>query len=163
MSDYAFRVMNGMLASELVPASIRTRLMRAAGFPISKSTTIWAGANIRSRKIVTGEQVFINVGFYHDGYDLLTIGSRVKVGPFLRVVTAAHSVGPSTQRGSIEVSGKPVRIGNGCWIGAGVTLLPGVEVADGCIVATGAVLHESTEPDGLYAGNPAQRVRDLEG
>ncbi|HEY0758386.1 MAG TPA: acyltransferase [Acidisarcina sp.] len=105
--------------------------------------------------------MFINVGFYHDGYDMLHIGENVRIGPFLRVITATHDIGPSHQRGLIEVVGKPVRINDGCWIGSGVTILPGVSIEKGCVIAAGSVVYETTEADGLYAGNPARRVREL--
>jgi maltose O-acetyltransferase len=162
VGDYAFRVMSSMLSSENVPASLRTKLMRVAGFRISKKATIWAGASFRSRKIAIGEGVFINIGFYHDGYDMLEIGDNVRIGPFVRVITATHDIGPSSQRGMIEVVGKPVVIRDACWIGSGVTILPGVTVDRGCVVAANSVLHEDTEMDGLYAGNPARRVRELD-
>jgi maltose O-acetyltransferase len=161
LGDYSFRVMNAFLGSELLPAFMRTKLMRAAGFEMSKEATIWAGANFRSTKVTIGPGVFINVGFYHDGYDVLYIGSKVRIGPFVRIITATHEIGPAHQRGLIEVLGKPVRIEDSCWVGSGVTILPGVTIEKGCVLAACAVVHESTDSDGLYAGNPARRVRDL--
>ena len=136
--------------------------MRAAGFRMSKESTVWAGANFRSKRVTIGSGVFINVGFYHDGYDMLHIGENVRIGPFLRVLTATHDIGPPHQRGMIEVVGRPVSIGDGSWIGSGVTILPGVVIARSCVIAANSVVYESTEPDGLYAGNPARRVRELE-
>ncbi len=136
--------------------------MRALGFSISPKATIWAGANLRSKKVNIGHGVFINVGFYHDGYDQLEIEDNVRIGPFVRVLTATHDIGPSLQRGRIEVVGKPVCIKDGCWIGSGVTILPGVTIGRGCVIAANSVLFEDTEADGMYAGNPARRVRDLE-
>jgi maltose O-acetyltransferase len=156
LGDYSFRVKNAFLGSELLPASLRTKLMRLAGFDMSKQACIWAGGNFRSTRIKIGPGVF-----YHDGYDHLTIGENVRIGPFVRVITATHDIGPPEQRGLIEVIGKPVTIEAGCWIGSGVTILPGVTIARGCVLASCAVLHETTEPDGLYAGNPARRVREL--
>jgi maltose O-acetyltransferase len=136
--------------------------MRMSGFPIHKKCTFWAGANLRSRRIRVGEEVFINVGFYHDGFDFLTIGDRVRIGPYARMITATHEIGSSFQRGLTEVVGKPITIEDGCWLGVNVTVMPGVTVAAGCVLAAGAVLHESTSPNGLYAGSPARRVRDLD-
>ncbi len=162
MSDYPFRVLSAAIGSELLPASWRTRLLRAAGFAVSPRATLWSGVSLRSKRITIGSGVFINVGFYHDGYDQLTIGDRVRIGPYVRVITATHEIGPPHQRGLIEVVGRPVTIEEACWIGAGVTILPGVTVARGCVLAAGAVLYESTAPDGLYAGNPAARVKDLD-
>ena len=162
MGDYAFRVMNSLLGSEILPASIRMKVMRRVGFNIATGSCIWAGASFRSRKVEIGTGVFINIGFFYDGYDVLEIGDNVRIGQYVRVITATHEIGPSKQRGLIEVLGKPVRIKDGCWIGSGVTILPGVTVERGCVLAANAVVMESTESDGLYAGNPAKRVRELQ-
>jgi maltose O-acetyltransferase len=162
MGDFAFRVMNSLLSSEMLPASLRTKAMRAVGFRISEQACIWAGANFRSKNVSIGDNVFINVGFYHDGYDMLEIGNNVRIGPHVRVITATHEVGPPEQRGLVEVVGKPVRIGSGAWIGCGVTLLPGVIVERGCVIAASSVVYDPTESNGLYAGNPARRVRELD-
>jgi maltose O-acetyltransferase len=155
--------MGAVIASELVPAFIRTKLMRAAGFDISADACIWPQGTFRSKRIVIGTGVFINIGFYHDGYDMLRIGNNVRIGAFVRVVTATHDIGPPEQRGLIEVVGRPVTIGDGCWIGTGSMILPGVTLSRGCVLGANAMLAKSTEPDGLYAGNPARRMRDLEG
>jgi acetyltransferase-like isoleucine patch superfamily enzyme len=46
-------------------------------------------------------------------------------------------------------------------VGAGVVILPGVTVAEGCVLAANSVVVVSTEAHGLYAGNPAKLVREL--
>ena len=55
----------------------------------------------------------------------------------------------------------PVKIGDGVWIGANATILPGVIVGDGCFIAAGALVTEDCEPDGFYAGVPARRIRNF--
>jgi maltose O-acetyltransferase len=154
--------MSSALASETLPAFLRIKAMRAVGFEVSREATIWAGASFRSKRVTIGPGVFINVGFYHDGYDRLAIGRNVRIGPHVRIITATHEIGPPEQRGMIEVVGKPVEICEACWIGAGVTIMPGAVIGRGCVIAAGSVVYDSTEADGLYAGNPARRVRDLE-
>ena len=52
-------------------------------------------------------------------------------------------------------------IERGCWIGAGVTIYPGVTVREGCVVNACAVLTASTEPNGLYGPLAAGRIKDL--
>ena len=47
------------------------------------------------------------------------------------------------------------------WICAGAAILPGVQIASGCVIAAGAVVTHSTAPNGLYAGIPAIRKKDL--
>lgn len=162
MGDYSYRVTNALLGSELLPATLRTRVMRLAGFDISPGACIWAGANLRSRRIRMGPGVFVNVGFYHDGHEWLEVGCNVRIGPYVRVLTATHDIGPPHQRCLIDVIGKPVKIGDGCWIGSGVTIMPGVTVSKGCVIAANSLVVKSTQPNGLYMGTPARRVRDLD-
>ena len=50
---------------------------------------------------------------------------------------------------------------DGAWIGASCTILPNVTIANGCVIAAGSVVTKSTEPNGLYAGVPAKRIKDL--
>ena len=162
MGDFGHRIMNSFLASEALPASARLALMRKVGFKIARDSCIWAGGSFRSKNLEIGSGVFINVGFFFDGYDHLTVGDNVRIGQFVRVLTATHHIGPSGQRGMIEVVGKAVHIEPGCWIGSGVTILPGVTIQKSCVIAANSVVTECTDPDGLYAGNPAMRVRDLD-
>jgi maltose O-acetyltransferase len=162
VTDFPFRVLSACLRSELIPAFLRMKIMRTVGFRISSEATIWPGANLRSRKLTIESGVFINVGFYHDGYDYLHIGRNVRIGPYVRVLTASHEIGPPYQRGLVEVVGQPVRIEDGCWVGASVTILPGIVIEPGCVIAAGAVLTKSTTANGLYAGVPARRVQDLD-
>lgn len=94
------------------------------------------------------------------------------VQPFARI--GANSI----VRSSVHVS-HHVRIGDHCFIGAGAcfgglavagdrcfvglnaTIRDGVRLAEGSFIAAGAVVAEDTEPDGLYVGVPARRVKDL--
>ena len=40
-------------------------------------------------------------------------------------------------------------------------ILSVVNILDGCIIAANSVVTKSTEPNGLYAGVPARRIKDL--
>jgi maltose O-acetyltransferase len=77
------------------------------------------------------------------------------------ILTSEHALGPHERRGG-EVVGTPVRVGDGCWIGARAVLLPGATVGDGCVIAAGADVRGDCEPDTLYAGVPARPVRRLD-
>lgn len=50
-------------------------------------------------------------------------------------------------------------IGNDVWIGYRALLMPGVQVSDGAIIATGAVVTRDVEPYTIVGGNPAQTIR----
>lgn len=45
-------------------------------------------------------------------------------------------------------------------IGAGSIVFPGVKISEGCAVGAMSLVTRSTDPWGIYAGNPAKRMRD---
>lgn len=53
-----------------------------------------------------------------------------------------------------------IRIGEDVWLGKGVTVCAGAVVADGCVVGANSVVTGTTEPNGVYVGAPARRVRE---
>jgi maltose O-acetyltransferase len=56
----------------------------------------------------------------------------------------------------------PVRLGRNVWLGAGVTVIKGVQLGDSCVVAAHAVVTRSFPAGSLVAGVPARLLRTLE-
>lgn len=56
-------------------------------------------------------------------------------------------------------SEKDVTIGDDVWIGFGAQIMPGVRIADGCVIGAGAVVTKDTEPYGVYGGVPAKIIK----
>ena len=55
-----------------------------------------------------------------------------------------------------------VHLGRHVIVGANSVVFPGVELAEGCSVGAMTLVNKSTTPWGIYAGNPARRVRERE-
>lgn len=53
-----------------------------------------------------------------------------------------------------------IHIGRHVIIGAGSIVFPGVTLAEGCSVGALSLVNRSTEPWGVYVGNPARRVKE---
>lgn len=53
----------------------------------------------------------------------------------------------------------PVHLGRHVIVGASSVIFPGVSVAEGCSVGAMSLVHKSTEPWGIYIGNPARRAK----
>ncbi|MCL4152751.1 UNVERIFIED_CONTAM: hypothetical protein GTU68_022573 [Idotea baltica] len=51
------------------------------------------------------------------------------------------------------------KIGNDVWIGYNATIMPGVNIGDGAIIATGATVTKDVEPYTIVGGNPAQPIK----
>lgn len=45
-------------------------------------------------------------------------------------------------------------------VGAGSIIFPGVTIREGCSVGAMTLVNKSTQPWGIYAGNPARRIKD---
>ncbi|MCY1456182.1 dTDP-4-amino-4,6-dideoxy-D-glucose acyltransferase [compost metagenome] len=45
-------------------------------------------------------------------------------------------------------------------VGAGSIIFPGVTLAEGCSVGAMSLVNKSTQPWGIYVGNPARRLKD---
>ena len=55
---------------------------------------------------------------------------------------------------------KPTVMGNNVLIGTNATILP-VRIVDGVVIGAGSVVTKDITKPGIYAGNPARKIRDL--
>ncbi|NKQ38612.1 MAG: acyltransferase [Methanosarcinales archaeon] len=97
--------------------------------------------------------------FFHSAGGL-RIGKAVGVGPKVTILTSQHQ----TLDRNIPVYFSPLEFAevvleDGCDIGAGVIILPGVRVGEGAIVGAGAVVTHDIPPYEIWAGVPARRIR----
>lgn len=53
-----------------------------------------------------------------------------------------------------------VSIGRHAILGTYAIVFPGCDIAEGCAVGAGAIVTKPTTPWGIYAGNPARRVKE---
>ncbi|MFZ0388283.1 MAG: acyltransferase [Solirubrobacteraceae bacterium] len=157
------KVMNTLAPIYMLPDEQRLRLLRAGGVVIGAGTVVKSGGTFEGAgNISIGEGCFIGAQtFLEASFASVTIGDRVYIAHRANVLTATHAVGSREQRASLPQQRRPVEIGSGCWIGTGATVLPGVTIGEGCVIAAGAVVCSDCSSDGLYAGVPARRIRDL--
>ncbi|MGY1671003.1 acyltransferase [Geodermatophilus sp. SYSU D00710] len=151
-------VLNRLLASPLVPVPLRWRLLRAYGLEIAKSRIspdVWIG----SSRLSVGEGTFINTGCFFNTSAPITIGARCNIAMQVLFTTSSHEPGDRSRRAGLNTA-QPIVVGDGTWIGARATILPGVTIGEGCVIAAGAVVTEDCEPHALYGGVPARLIHD---
>jgi acetyltransferase-like isoleucine patch superfamily enzyme len=78
----------------------------------------------------------------------------VDIAPFVQIWTQEHDPNSPTHAGR----GGPVHIGDHCWIAAGVTILPGVDIGEGAVVSAGSVVTRDVEPWTMVGGVPAKLI-----
>lgn len=92
--------------------------------------------------------------------DDIIIGDNVSIAFNCTFINSTHKMGDENQRAGVGLA-KKIIVEDGCWIGANTTILPGVKISKGCIVGANSLVTISTEPNGLYIGSPAKRVKTL--
>ena len=88
------------------------------------------------------------------------IGSDVMMGPDCVIYTRNHRFDrlDIPMRGQGYGPVEPVEIGDDCWIGGRVTILPGVHVGNGAVIAAGAVVTKDVPPYAVVGGVPAKII-----
>jgi acetyltransferase-like isoleucine patch superfamily enzyme len=105
-------------------------------------------------KIVIGDRAALNSFCRIFGHGKVEIGEDTQIGPGSLITTTDHDY-----RGDLETSFKGVVIGKGVWIGANVTVLPGVEIGDYAVVGAGSVVTKNIPPRAVAVGIPARVVK----
>jgi acetyltransferase-like isoleucine patch superfamily enzyme len=105
-------------------------------------------------KIVIGDGAALNSFCRIFGHGTVEIGEDTQIGPGSLITTTDHDY-----RGELETSFKSVVIGKGVWIGANVTVLPGVDIGDYAVVGAGSVVTRSIPPRAVAVGAPARVIK----
>lgn len=108
-----------------------------------------------------GENVFINSGCYLMDGGGITIGSNTFIGPYCSFYTAAHPLQYRYRNTGLEKA-LPVTVGDNCWFGANVSVMPGVTIGNGCVIAAGSVVTKDIPDNSLAAGVPAKVIRVID-
>ena len=123
------------------------------------------------RNIYIGDNVSINMNCTFVDCNKIIIGNNVLIASNVQLYTSTHPVELSERLvpGRTPESGEyfcrtyalPITIGNGCWIGGGVIILPGVSIGNGSVIGAGSVVTKDIPDNSLAAGNPCHVIREI--
>lgn len=115
----------------------------------------------RKNGISIGEKCYIYSNIVTSESELISIGKNVTISNDVQLITHDNSVCKIFPEYT-DTFGK-ISIGDNCFIGARVTILPGINIADNIIVGSGSVVTKSfNEPGIVIGGNPAKKICDIE-
>ncbi len=110
--------------------------------------------------LIIGNHVQINWGCYISGEGGLEIGNWVLIGPNVCLLSAGH--GYRDDRKLIQEQGLTygkIGIEDDVWIGGGSTVLQGVRLGRGCVVGAGSTVVRDVARHAVVAGNPAKVIK----
>jgi acetyltransferase-like isoleucine patch superfamily enzyme len=90
----------------------------------------------------------------------VTIGDNVFIAPNVGIYTAGHPLDVEQRNAGLEYA-YPVTIGDNVWIGAGVSILPGVTIGNNTVIGAGSVVTKDIPANVVAVGNPCKAVRSV--
>lgn len=118
-----------------------------------------------------GNNVKIDVPFYCDYGQHISIGNNVLIASNVQIYTATHPVNISDRlldnwsynnpHAFFNTYALPVTIEDNVWIGGSVIILPGVTIGKNSVIGAGSVVNKSIPPNSLAVGNPCKIIRKI--
>jgi putative colanic acid biosynthesis acetyltransferase WcaF len=148
---------NPLVQTNLLPFSgFKVWLLRQFGATIGTGVRIKPGVRVKFPwRLTIGDHCWIGEDVWIDNIAPITLESHVCLSQAVFLCTGNHSWSDP----SFTWISQPIHLAQGSWIAAKAMVGPGVTVGAGAVLCLGSVTGKSLEPMTIYAGNPAQPIR----
>ena len=113
-------------------------------------------------QLFVGEDTYLGPCSHISGTQgTIIIGKKVMIADYVYISTAYHKyedVTKPVKDQGYEPKGNVI-IGDGCWIGAGSYIMPGVKVGKNSVIGANSVVTNDIPPNSVAAGSPARIIR----
>ena len=117
-------------------------------------------ANWGGHHVHLGSNIYANAGLKRVHDTQINIGDCTMLGPNVVLATAGHPIDPELRARGLQYN-MPVRIGNNCWLGAGVIVMPGVTIGDNTVIGAGSIVTKDIPANVVAVGNPCRVLRPV--
>lgn len=115
----------------------------------------------KNPRILIGDRCYIGFFFTILNGSTVRIGNDVLFASHVIITSENHGIDPESAIPYMDqtLSSKPVEIGDGCWIGEKVCIMPGVTIGKKSIIGGGSVVTKSIPDYSIAVGNPARVIK----
>lgn len=117
-------------------------------------------ANWGGKHVHFGDGVYANFGLTCVDDTHIYVGSHTLFGPNVVLATAGHAMLPELRKHGIQYN-MPIHIGENCWLGAGVIVVPGVTIGDNVVIGASSVVTKDIPSNSVAMGTPCRVVRQI--
>lgn len=111
------------------------------------------------KHISIGEGCYFNQGITFIDDWKIEIGDHCLFGPNVTLCTTGHPVSPKHRMDGMYSF--PIKIGNNCWIGANVVILPNVTIGDNSVIGAGSIVTKDIPANVVAFGAPCHVFREI--
>ena len=87
-------------------------------------------------------------------------GDNVFIAPNCVFSTAGHAIDSEQRSRGLEIA-LPITVGDDVWIGANVSVLPGVTIGSNTIIGAGSVVNKDIPSNVVAVGNPCKVLKNI--
>lgn len=117
-------------------------------------------ANWGGKHVHFGDGVYANFGLTCVDDTHIYVGSHTLFGPNVVLATAGHPMLPELRKHGIQYN-MPIHIGENCWLGSGVIVVPGVTIGDNVVIGASSVVTKDIPSNSVAMGTPCRVVRQI--
>lgn len=117
-------------------------------------------ANWGGKHVHFGDGVYANFGLTCVDDTHIYVGSHTLFGPNVVLATAGHPMMPELRKHGIQYN-MPIHIGENCWLGAGVIVVPGITIGDNVVIGASSVVTKDIPSNSVAMGTPCRVVRQI--
>lgn len=110
--------------------------------------------------ISVGENFYANHNLIILDGNKVTFGDNVFIGPNCTFSTAGHPIDKERRNEGLEYA-HPITVGSDVWIGANVTVLPGVRIGSNVVIGAGSLVNKDIPDNCLAFGSPCKVIRKI--
>ncbi len=134
----------------------RIFLLKLFGANVKWSSNVLPSCRIwQPWKLTMGDYACLSENVDCYTVDDIVIGAQATVSQGVKLCSASHDISSRI----MELTTRPIHIGENAWVAGWSIILPGVTIGEGAVVAAGSVVTKDVEAWTVVGGNPAKFIK----